>query len=163
MREITKNMVEVFTFNVFTEIAHEAPSHYIHVYFDESVKKFRYTITDAFNGKICYNNGDIRAYGFNDLILNVNHTIEHYFIFKNKFDFIKSFIRSFIASYKAQYITHFHDEIENFCREFDINKVTNRVGEMIAIFVNECDVFNIYDDNISKNYFTAKELGKNYL
>ncbi|MBO5141444.1 MAG: hypothetical protein J6C46_00315 [Clostridia bacterium] len=163
MREITKDMVEVFTFNVFTEIAHEAPSHCIHVYFDESVKKFRYTITDTFNGKICYNNSDIRVYRFNNLILNVNHTIEYYFIFKNKFDFIKSFIRSFIASYKAQYITHFQDEIENFCREFDINKITNRVSEMIAIFVNECDVFNIYDNNISKNYSIAKELGKNYL
>ena len=34
----------------------------------------------------------------------------------------------------------------------NINKVTNRVGEMISIFVNECGVFNIYDNNISKNY-----------
>lgn len=162
MFEITKNMIEVFTCNVFTEIAHEAPSHCIHVYFDESVKKFKYTITDAFNDEVCYDSGN-RAYRFNDLILDVNHTIEYYFIFKNKFDFIKSFIRSFSAPYKTQYITHFQDEIENFCRKFDINEAANRVGEMIAIFVNECDVFNIYDDNISKNYFTAKELGENYL
>ena len=162
MFEITKDMIEVFTFNAFTEIAHEAPSHCIHVYFNKSVKKFKYTITDAFNDEVCYDSGN-RTYGFNDLILDVNHTIEYYFIFKNKFEFIKSFIRSFSFYYKTPYVIPFHNEIENFCREFDINKVTNRVGEMIAIFVNECDVFNIYDDNISKNYFTAKELGKNYL
>lgn len=81
MFEITKDMIEVFTFNAFTEIAHEAPSHCIHVYFDKSVKKFKYTITDAFNDEVCYDSGN-RTYGFNDLILDVNHTIEYYLFLK---------------------------------------------------------------------------------